>query len=732
MSTSTTAINDEADRLARLRELVILDSAPEAVFDAIARMASEVCGAPIALISLIDAERQWFKANVGLPGMTGTARDIAFCDQTIRSDAVLEIPDTHQDLRFSTNPLVTAEPSIRFYAGAPLVLAGGQRVGSLCVLDREVRTLNAAQISTLRSLAEIVSQTLAMRRDLIDKALAVRAEQERAVLQSERFMRLIADSLPIRIAYVDASLKYRFVNQAQCDRYGLTRLEILGHSRSELKNSANNPLIDARVKAVLRGEAQFFQFDESTAQGVRKIDSTLTPDVLANGEVAGFFTTGIDVTERVDAERALHELNAIIENTTDFVTQINHRGTVTYMNPAARRACGIALDAPLGVLNYQAFNTERTLRLHAEVIFPALENRGVWVGESTVYGENKREIPVSHMVIAHRNAQGRIERYSTVMRDITVENTAKLEVLRQMNTLRSVTEAISESVAVVGADLRYRFVNSAFERSMATPRENIIGHTMREVLGRDAFLHSLPQLARALAGETVSFESTFDGADGSVNLSISHAPLRVDQERVDSVVTVARDTTLQKREEMRLRELSQRDPLTGLLNRAGFDKYLGAALADGGGPSLALLYIDLDQFKPINDQHGHAVGDQVLQLFAERLRRTVRPSDGVARIGGDEFAIILSGIRDRAVAHAVAEKVLASVKTPFAIGELTLSISASIGVAFGVAFGVALDGAFGVTNESGWPALVARADANLYKAKAAGRGRYFDDAAGPA
>lgn len=179
------------------------------------------------------------------------------------------------------------------------------------------------------------------------------------------------------------------------------------------------------------------------------------------------------------------------------------------------------------------------------MILPALEERGVWVGESAVYGANKQEIAVSHMVIAHRNERGRIKPYSTVMRDISAESTAKLELLRQMNTLRSVTEAIPESVAVVGADLRYRFVNSAFERWMATPCKNIIGQTVRDALGRDAFLHSLPQLARALAGETVSFESSFDGAEGSTNLSMSHAPLRDDQERVDSVVTVARDTTLQ-------------------------------------------------------------------------------------------------------------------------------------------------------------------------------------------
>ena len=113
------------------------------------------------------------------------------------------------------------------------------------------------------------------------------------------------------------------------------------------------------------------------------------------------------------------------------------------------------------------------------------------------------------------------------------------------------------------------------------------------------------------------------------------------------------------------------------------------------------------------------MGDQVLQVLAERLRRPVRPTDGAARVRGDEFAVVMADINDPAVARAVAAKVLASVQTPFAIGELQLTISASIGIAFCASL------------EAGWPYLVARADANLYKGNAAGRGRYVygDDAA---
>ncbi len=191
----------------------------------------------------------------------------------------------------------------------------------------------------------------------------------------------------------------------------------------------------------------------------------------------------------------------------------------------------------------------------------------------------------------------------------------------------------------------------------------------------------------------------------------------MDDGSIDGVVAVAQDVTTQKREEMRLRELSQRDPLTGLLNRAGFEQYLERALVEGRGPSLALLYVDLDHFKPINDQYGHPVGDQLLQLFAQRLCKTVRPTDGVARLGGDEFAVVLTGVKEPANAYAVAEKVIASAASPFDVGDMQLTISASVGVSFAA------------YSAGGWADLVARADANLYKAKTAGRGRYVGESA---
>src|SRR6266702_8875489 len=112
--------DNEQSRLASLRALDVLDSAPEAQFNTLVRSASLLSGTPIALLSLIDSGRQWFKANTGLPGVTETSRDAAFCAHTILQDGVLEVPDALRDPRFADNPLVTGSAAIRFYGGAPI------------------------------------------------------------------------------------------------------------------------------------------------------------------------------------------------------------------------------------------------------------------------------------------------------------------------------------------------------------------------------------------------------------------------------------------------------------------------------------------------------------------------------------------------------------------------------------------------------------------------------------
>jgi diguanylate cyclase (GGDEF)-like protein/PAS domain S-box-containing protein len=959
---------DEAHRLERLRALAVLDTAPEPVFDTLVQLASDVCSAPIALLSLVDAERQWFKANAGLPGVNETHRDLAFCDHAIRGDGLFEVPDASADPRFKNNPLVTGSPEIRFYAGAPLVMAGGERIGTLCIIDRQARHLTPAQAQLLTQLARVAVQALEMRHNLLDRSLAVRSEHERSITTSEarlralldtqselvsqatpdgrllylnpayaahvglaveaiigtnlldyvepadreavreriatvirtgqvltaenrmstidgqerwiswtnarqidaegvlllhstgrdvsarvrveralrssqdflartervagvggweldiasgtvswsdetrrihevpmdftptlanavgfyapaarpriekaigaalatgcpwdlelplitargrpiwarvvgevefadatavrlvgafqditerhalqesvagneRFLRALTDSLPVRMAYLDRDRRYRFVNEAWLSRLGIQRDQAIGHTRAELLPDEDDVLMSQRAGAALAGEAQHFEFDEIDVGRVRRIENRLIPDRTDAGEVRGFFVTGIDITERSQAEKALRELAAIFDNTPDYVVQTDRRGQVIYMNPAARLAVGLSQRDPIDHFSFADFNTPDTNRLYAEVIMPALARGEVWLGQSTVYLAGRREVPVSHMVLAHRDAEGRIERYSALMRDISAAVLREQEVARQSATLRSVADAIPATVAVLDSAGKYRFVNRAFAASRGLLPADILGQPARSILGEEEFGRRKPHVDRVQAGERVSFELNHETREGIKHTALEYIPLQLAAGGIDGFVEVTQDITQQKREQARLRIMSETDSLTGLLNRSGFEDRLANMLDETAAESLTIFYVDLDRFKPVNDTYGHAAGDELLKVVARRLVRLVRPTDAVARLGGDEFAVLLPGVKEAGHAERIAQDIVDAASLPFTLsGGIEVQIGASVG------------GAVGHALRGNWQQLLKVADRMLYEAKGAGRNRYVIEA----
>lgn len=156
--------SDEAARLEVLRNYHILDTPPESVFDDLVHLASYICGTPISLVSLVDEERQWFKAKQGLPGIQSTHRRLAFCHYAILSQEVYEVMDASQDPLFQDNDLVTGDPNIRFYAGAPLITPEGLALGTICAIDTVPRQLTPEQREALRILAREVVSHLELRR----------------------------------------------------------------------------------------------------------------------------------------------------------------------------------------------------------------------------------------------------------------------------------------------------------------------------------------------------------------------------------------------------------------------------------------------------------------------------------------------------------------------------------------------------------------------------------------
>ena len=172
---------NEKKRLKVLWQYEVLDTVPEEVFDDLTELAARICEAPIALITLVDKSRQWFKSKVGTT-LSETSRDISFCAHAIMQTDLFIVPDATQDARFAHSPLVTSDPKIRFYAGAPLITPDGFPLGTLCVVDKVPRELRVEQKQALQILARHVGSQLELRRRSRELA---QANQERERMQSE-------------------------------------------------------------------------------------------------------------------------------------------------------------------------------------------------------------------------------------------------------------------------------------------------------------------------------------------------------------------------------------------------------------------------------------------------------------------------------------------------------------------------------------------------------------------
>ncbi len=340
---------DEAARLLALRETLVMDTASEQAFDDLTQLASRICGTPIALLSLVDGERQWFKSKVGLD-VDQTPRELAFCAHAIQApEKLMEVPDAQADPRFASNPLVTGDPRIAFYAGVPVLSSEGFALGTLCVIDRQSRSLSPEQRDSLRALARTAGELLRARRQRAQLLQTCDQLQE----SDARFRRMAQDA-PVKMWMSDASGARVFSNHRWCDYVGLDQDSQLGHAWLKAVHPADAD--QARKEAGVaheKGVLYRSSYRLRNAQGLYRwhLDSG-SPRFDEGGEYLGHVGSVTDVHDQSLAAEDLEwrvqlrtaELTALLQCMPDAVISVDMQGRVLVCNARAVEITGRHAD----------------------------------------------------------------------------------------------------------------------------------------------------------------------------------------------------------------------------------------------------------------------------------------------------------------------------------------------------------------------------------------------------
>jgi len=452
------------------------------------------------------------------------------------------------------------------------------------------------------------------------------------------------------------------------------------------------------------------------ADGTEMVLAVRTRPMRVDGRIVAYAGTVVDVTDSVRQQEAARMLSAIVDSSPDYIVQTSPEGEILYLNPAVRRRLGLAPDAPLHGLHQRQFFVDGGEQRYKQDILPAVLRDGYWHGRGHVRTRAGGMLPMDCTLILHRDERQTVRNFSWMLRDISAELAAERERERNQAVMSAVAHSSAVEMLAVDTEEQVLFCNKTLEQRLGLAPRAWEGLTASQLLGEKLYAVTQPLIRRALQGEPSVVEWRDEEAHGRESaryLELSYAPLMGESGQPIGAYGVGRDVTDSKEEQIRLLKASNTDPLTELLNRAGFAATIETALqrARDRGELVALLYLDLDRFKPVNDQYGHPVGDALLKAVAGRLRHALRPQDVVARLGGDEFAVFLHHVARPEDAQMVAEKLVHTLSMPFRIGALELHIGTSVGFCVQQA------------RQAEVEALVAQADEQLYRAKRAGRGR---------
>ena len=350
---------NEMERLKVLHALGILDAEGDDDFDEISRLAALICGTPMAAISLIDRDRQWFQSTFGM-GLKETPRDVAFCATTILGRELFVVPDARADANFADNPLVTSGPQIRFYAGAPLMTDDGLGLGALCVMDRSARQLTAEQGRALQTLSRQVMAKYQLRQGLVELAAvndalqaeaAQREKTEEALRKSEQRFRTFVDHATEAFYLQDERFVILDVNRQACESLGYTRDELIGMTPADFDPNVTLSVLDNLTRSLNAGKMMAFESSHR-----RKDGTTFPVEIRGQAFYEGGrrFSVAMarDITERKRAEEALRESEQRWRSLTEALPQLvwtaTPDGACDYFSTQWTQHTGVPEDRLLG------------------------------------------------------------------------------------------------------------------------------------------------------------------------------------------------------------------------------------------------------------------------------------------------------------------------------------------------------------------------------------------------
>ncbi len=552
-------------------------------------------------------------------------------------------------------------------------------------------------------------------RDITDRK---RADIE--IRESRTFLQSMIDHLPLLI-YVKtargANCGNMIVWNAAAETVtGLTAVQVIGRRDRECLPAGLallGELGSCPKPQVLDLPEQRIEHQDGSVRYLHAMSVPLFDDA---GELEYILCIAEDVTRKHQQEQALianqAELAAVNDASPLGLLRADKDGNCTYVNRTLEAIIGVSRRAALGLGWLDAIHPDDR-NFMAQAREHMNSSREPFKAVVRCVHPDGRMVWTSLKFAAIR-IDNEIEGYVGSVDDITTLREAEIALRESESRLRTIADTVPAMVAYIDADLVYRFHNIAYEREFGREGTQVYGRSVRDIVGDGRYSVLEPYLLRALAGQTVTFEEVDYPHGIERNLEVMYIPQHGDDDAVLGLHVIRQDVTTQQSEKKRLLKLSQVDALTGLTNRAGFMLKLTAAMdaCKEHGNLMAVMYMDIDHFKPVNDTYGHNIGDALLKAFSGRLTHALRASDTVARLGGDEFTIIMEKLSKPDDASSIASKIVAVMRTPFHLDGLTVSVSASIGLAF-------YRGA-----EQTPEGLLKEADVMLYQAKQAGRSTY--------